>query len=203
MSTNNHISPYHVEQTISILTEDGQNNPFFDVKKSIVHITSPGPGEKLVDFFTIEHRFFACAAVCLDETGNILLVHVPRFPVRTDECGGVLWELPGGRNSGAEAPIDCMARELREETGLAAGTLEPILGGYFYPESSLATEKLYLYAARDLHRIGNPVPEREGIDKKQWFSIQKAKAMIHSGEIRSSWTIIGVLNAYIEVIGLH
>lgn len=175
----------------SVLTPSAQGNPFFDVIMHEVHFPETGAAPR--KFFTVEHKFFACSAVCLDKEGRLPLVRIPRFPLRDSEGDEWSWELPGGRSREPEIPVECIARELREETGLVAESFDPILKDYYYPESSFGTEKLYLFLARNVQAVGQKVPETEGSPKLKWFDFDKAVDMVFEGQIRSSWTIIGIL----------
>src|SRR5690349_23837043 len=55
------------------------------------------------------------ANVVTDGEGRVLLVHHTYGPLN--------WELPGGLGEANETPAENAARELREETGLIAGSL--------------------------------------------------------------------------------
>ena len=179
---------FRVLRSESVLDEV---NEYFDVIKYRVEFPMTGvPGR---DFFTVNHKFFACAAVCRNEDHQVLLVRVPRFSLR-DTPDEFLWELPGGRNRDGEDPGACIRREIQEETGAVVGVLRQF-SNYFYPESSFGTEKLYLYEAAQLQGPGTDTPEDEGPFETNWFSLDDALAMIESGAIRSSWTIIGLLLA--------
>jgi 8-oxo-dGTP diphosphatase len=55
----------------------------------------------------------AVGAIVFDERGRVLLVERARPP------GEGLWSVPGGKLEGAETLAQAVAREVREETGLA------------------------------------------------------------------------------------
>ena len=57
------------------------------------------------------------------------------------------WEFPGGKIERGEDPEVCARRELAEETGLAAGPLEPLTVLFWdYPDRLL---RIHVYLARD------------------------------------------------------
>jgi A/G-specific adenine glycosylase len=59
---------------------------------------------------------------------------------------GGLWEFPGGKLEAGESAAHAARRELREETGLTAGTLEPL--GIFHQEYSHFRVALHLFRGR-------------------------------------------------------
>lgn len=80
----------------------------------------------------------------IDDHGNLLFVRQYRHAAGLD-----LLELPAGTLDKDEAPETCARREIREETGMAAGQLE-YLGG-FYLAPGYSTEYMHVYLATDLH----------------------------------------------------
>jgi 8-oxo-dGTP diphosphatase len=60
-------------------------------------------------------RKLVVAALCRDGDGRILLTQR-----RADQPMGLLWEFPGGKVEPGEAPVDALAREIREELGCEA-----------------------------------------------------------------------------------
>ncbi len=141
--------------------------------------------------YTVLEYHDAYAGVALTAPDRLLMVRVVRHPLG---LGEKLWELPGGRLDGDEAPEECIRRELEEETGYVASDVQELLPVYF-PEPSQSTEKLGLYLLRGLERTGRQQPEGEGLPEVGEFSLDEAYSMIFSGEIRSSWSVIGILAA--------
>ncbi len=81
--------------------------------------------------------------VPLDSDGNLLFVRQYRHAAGAD-----LLELPAGTLEADEAPEVCAAREMREETGFAAGKLQRI--GEFYLAPGYSTEFMVVFLATDL-----------------------------------------------------
>jgi len=79
----------------------------------------------------------------MDADGNILFVRQYRHAAGLD-----LLELPAGTLDVGEASETCALREVREETGMAAGKLEHLGGFYLAPGYS--TEYMNVYLATDL-----------------------------------------------------
>jgi len=79
----------------------------------------------------------------IDEQGNLLFVRQYRHAAGTD-----LLELPAGTRDGDEPYEDCAAREIREETGMAAGKLERL--GDFYLAPGYSTEFMAVFLATEL-----------------------------------------------------
>jgi ADP-ribose pyrophosphatase len=90
----------------------------------------------------IEHGG-SVVVIPVDEHGNILLVRQYRHAT-----GGDLLELPAGTLEEDEDPEVCAAREIREETGLAAGSLKKL--GEFYLAPGYSDEFMIVYLATEL-----------------------------------------------------
>ena len=78
--------------------------------------------------------------VPVDDEGNMLFVRQYRHAAGLD-----LLELPAGTREEGEPYEDCAAREIREETGMAAGKLERL--GDFYLAPGYSTEFMAVFLA--------------------------------------------------------
>ncbi|MGB8213173.1 MAG: NUDIX hydrolase [Anaerolineales bacterium] len=95
------------------------------------------------EFDIVEHPG-SVIIIPVDDQGNLVFVRQYRHAAGLD-----LLELPAGTLDEDETPEACARREVREETGLAAGQLE-YLGG-FYLAPGYSTEFMHVYMATDLH----------------------------------------------------
>ena len=138
--------------------------------------------------YTVLRYHNAACVVALTEENRILLVKVPRYPMKQ-----YLWELPGGKIDKSETALQCALRELEEETGYMAGKIKRLIE--YYPEPSFSTEKLEIFLATKISKTGGTIPEREGLCEVSFFNFDEALNMILNGQIKSSWSIIGILFA--------
>lgn len=100
----------------------------------------------------VEHRG-AVAIVPLDDDGNVILVRQFRKPAER-----YLLEIPAGTRDPDEPMEVCLQRELREETGFAAGKVERLAG--YYSAVGFCTEFIGVYLATDLRR-GQAGPDED------------------------------------------
>ena len=100
------------------------------------------PDGRETKFEIIEHGG-SVVLIPVDENGNVLLVRQYRHATQ-----GELLELPAGTLDDDEDPEVCAAREIREETGMAARQLVRL--GDFYLAPGYSTEFMVVYLATDL-----------------------------------------------------
>jgi len=132
----------------------------------------------------VEHA--DCVAIlAVDAEDNVLLVSQFRQAV-----GKRLLEIPAGGIEPGEDPVDCVRRELREETGFLPQKVER-LGG-FYSTPGYGTEYLHLYLATDL--VSSPL-QAEDSESIRLVRVPLAQipALITSGEICDAKSIAGLL----------
>ncbi len=123
----------------------------------------------------------------IDADGNILFVRQYRHP-----AGLELLELPAGTRDGPEPPEACAAREMREETGMAAGKLD--LLGSFYLAPGYSTEFMHVYLATEL--TPSPLPA----DADEFLQVEKVPAsqameMAKRGKIQDAKSLAAMLLA--------
>jgi ADP-ribose pyrophosphatase len=136
------------------------------------HLKTPDGRE--TKFEIIEHGG-SVVIIPVDENGNILFVRQYRHATGQD-----LLELPAGTLDDNEAPEFCAAREIREETGMAAGVLTKL--GEFYLAPGYSTEFMIVFLATGLSH--NPLDA----DDDEFLSVEsipitEAIAMAERGEI--------------------
>ncbi len=124
----------------------------------------------------------------LDADGHLLFVRQYRHAAGLD-----LLELPAGTLDVGEAPEACARREVREETGMAAGKLEPLGGFYLAPGYS--TEYMHVYLATDLRC--DPLEA----DADEFLSVERipmaeALAMCERGEVPDAKSLAALVLAH-------
>lgn len=121
----------------------------------------------------------------VNEKDEVLLVRQYRTG-----AGCETLELPAGKRSAGEHPADCGRRELNEECGLIAEHLEPL--GTLLPTPAYCSEKIWLYRAVGLS-AGSVHPDEDEFVTPEWMPLDKAIAMVLSGEIEDAKTQIALL----------
>jgi ADP-ribose pyrophosphatase len=123
------------------------------------------------------------AVIAAVESGRIHLVEQYRYPV-----GARFWELPQGAWEGSDiGPLELAAAELREETGLCAGSM--LHAGRLFQAYGYATQAFDVFLATKLVQ-GSPERESEeaGMIARS-FGIPEFEAMIAEGVIRDAATV--------------
>jgi ADP-ribose pyrophosphatase len=131
----------------------------------------------------------------VDADGNLLFVCQYRHAAGLD-----LLELPAGTLDEGESPEACARREVREETGMAAGNLEELGGFYLAPGYS--TEYMHVYLATDLH------PDPLEADADEFLTVErlplaKALASAARGEIPDAKSLAAFFMAQSRLEGLE
>jgi ADP-ribose pyrophosphatase len=125
------------------------------------------------------------AALPVLDDGRIVLVRQYRYAV-----SDFVWELPAGRRDPSESPEAGARRELEEEVGLRAASLEPI--STFWTTPGFCDEVMHLFRATGLESIP-PRPEADERIEPGTFTLDEAMAMLARGEIREGKTLVALL----------
>lgn len=130
----------------------------------------------------------AAAVVPVDGDGYVTLVRQHRVAANR-----FTWEIPAGKlDAAGEDMAVCAHRELEEETGLVAGSMQLLTVIDTTP--GFCTERIGIYLATELTRTQMHLDEDEFIHVKR-FPLSEVVARIMAGEIRDSKTIAGILMA--------
>ena len=144
------------------------------------------PDGRETHFEIVEHGG-SVIIIPVDEQGNILFVRQYRHAT-----GKHLLELPAGTRDGDEPFEDCAAREIREETGMAAGQLVKI--GEFYLAPGYSTEFMGIFLATDLKH--NPLaPDADEILSVEKYSVKQAFELAERGEMPDAKSLAALLLA--------
>ncbi|NLP41147.1 MAG: NUDIX hydrolase [Veillonellaceae bacterium] len=129
----------------------------------------------------------AVAVVPILDDGRIVLVKQFRYPI-----GKVTLEIPAGKLDNNEDPEECVARELREETGYVAKQMIKLTSIYTAP--GFTNEIIHLYIARDLVKKEVCPDEDEFVDV-EIYTPSDINTMINNSTITDAKTLIGLLLA--------
>ena len=129
----------------------------------------------------------AVALVVLDEAGRWLLIRQYRHAI-----SDWLLEIPAGTLEIGEDPMQCAARELAEETGFGARSLEYL--GKLYLAPGYSSEALWFFLATDLYPASAPQDDDEQITL-QPVPDDEVDQMIQQGAIMDAKTVAGIMLA--------
>ncbi len=167
-------------------------------KYDFERVSSVTPGGREVCLEIVRHPGAVCvvavagAGVCPEgmeggEHGGVVMITNYRVAVQRE-----LWEVPAGTKEAGEEAVVCAGRELEEETGFSAGSIEPIAS--FYTTPGMTDELMHAFFARDLTYVG----QRLEADEEICVSVKRADevlGMIESGGIVDGKTITALLLA--------
>jgi ADP-ribose pyrophosphatase len=141
------------------------------------------PGGVQTELEIVHHPGASCVVPVLPDE-DILFVRQYRHAV-----GRWLYELPAGKLDPGEPPETCAARELEEETGFTAGTIERL--GLVHTTPGFSDEVIHLFLARDLTEGEARREETERMTVER-MSLGHALDAIRVGRITDGKTIVAL-----------
>ncbi len=139
-------------------------------------------------YYALRYKNAATGVIPLHGDGTITLVGQWRFP-----SGTYSWELPEGGAPLSEPAIEGARRELQEEAGLTAATLELILT--FQLSNASSDETAFIYLATGL---GAAEMERDATEALTLARVPFREALRAAveGRIKDSLTVAGLLRLH-------
>ena len=137
--------------------------------------------------FDIVEHVGSVVILPMDAEGNLLFVRQYRHA-----AGLELLELPAGTRDLNETPEACARREIREETGMAAGILEHLGGFYLAPGYS--TEYMDVFLATDLYSDPLEADADEFLSVER-FPLTEALTLCELGKIPDAKSLAAFLLA--------
>jgi ADP-ribose pyrophosphatase len=145
------------------------------------------PGGKETRLEIVEHGGSAIV-IPIDDDGNMLLIRQYRHATGRD-----MLELPAGTRDSLDEPYEeCAAREIREETGMEAGTLTKV--GEFFLAPGYSTEFMGVFLATDLKH--NPLdPDADEYLSVEKVPVKRAIEMAERGEVPDAKSLAALFMA--------
>ncbi|AZB44884.1 NUDIX hydrolase [Bacillus sp. FJAT-42376] len=128
----------------------------------------------------------AVAVIALTSDGKMLMVEQFRKALER-----TLVEIPAGKLEKGEKPETTAVRELEEETGYTAGSMDHLLS--FYTSPGFADELVHLYITDDLI----PLENKASLDEDEFVelmevTLEEAEEMVANGRIYDAKTAYAV-----------
>ncbi len=150
------------------------------------------PKKDPTKYGVIEFKNTAIGILALDSDDHIYLVGQWRYPL-----GIYSWEIPEGGGRKNVDPLLEAQRELKEETGVTAGSWRQLLS--LHLSNSTTDEYAVVFLAEKLQQ-GEAEPEDSEVLNIQKVHYQKAYEMVKSGEITDAISVAAIQRLYIDKI---
>ena len=151
------------------------------------------PAGRVVDrHHIIEFGNEAVAVLVENVKGEILLVHVYRYPTDTIE-----WEIPAGGLDPGESAVEAAEREVLEESGYETTGHELIYT--YHPINGISNHRFHIVRCRSTKRVGD-FDENE-VQGFEWVPKHELRRMIESRQMMDGFSLVGLLLHLTELEG--
>ncbi|WP_214816515.1 NUDIX hydrolase [Exiguobacterium sp. s131] len=151
----------------------------FDVEKHVVSLPNGNTSVR-----ELVYHNGAVAVLVIDESDNIVMVEQYRKAFESMSL-----EIPAGKLEKGEEPMASAERELKEETGYTAESLEKIFS--FYGAPGFCSERVDVYVAKGLSAGEMNLDEDEFLNVKR-YSFDEAVDLLDRGIITDAKTIMAI-----------
>ncbi|WED56516.1 NUDIX hydrolase [Exiguobacterium profundum] len=151
----------------------------FDVEKHVVSLPNGNTSVR-----ELVYHNGAVAVLVIDESDNIVMVEQYRKAFESMSL-----EIPAGKLEKGEEPMASAERELEEETGYTAESLEKIFS--FYGAPGFCSERVDVFVAKGLSAGEMNLDEDEFLNVKR-YSFEEAVDLLDRGVITDAKTIMAI-----------
>lgn len=180
---------------VEILAQRRIADAFFKLDEAkLRHELRDGSMSAPMDRLNLERGDGVAALVYHPQREVLVFVRQFRYPAYVRSGPGWLVELPAGMLDHDEEPIDCMRREIGEETGYAIRHIELVSSFYLSPGSS--SERIFLYYA-EIDPLAEPsaggglANEQEDVERVE-LPLSEAWRQLDAGAFIDAKTIIAL-----------
>ena len=93
-----------------------------------------------------------------------------------------------------ESPLKAAKRECLEETGYQIKSIKSL--GWFFSSPGFSQEKIYLYLATSMEKIGDQQLDEDEFLTVKKISIKESQRMLERGLIKDGKTVLGLTLAF-------
>jgi ADP-ribose pyrophosphatase len=148
------------------------------------------------DYLTMEPK----TRIAGDETGVCILPVFDRriglLTIHRVALDAQVVEAPKGFVDPGEEAAGAALRELTEETGLVCAPDDIIDLGGMTPEASTLAARVRLFAALRCHSTGTALNDEVGLDRLDFVSVDRVRAMMAASEIEDAATLVALYRLF-------
>lgn len=144
------------------------------------------PNDKISKRIYIKHNG-AAAVLPVTKEGKLILIKQFRYPINS-----VSIEIPAGKKDDInESGLDCVVRELEEETGYRSSNITKFTD--LHSCVGYSSEMIEMFIAYDVYKVDNPLKgdDDEFIEILE-LSIDEMKELLRSGQITDAKTLVAL-----------